>query len=142
MHVEIVTNLIPGINDGKRELGEMAGWICDHLGSETLWHVTRFEPHFRLSHLAPTAVTSLEEARETGLEAGLKYVYLGNVSGHPGEHTYCTACGKLLIQRINYRILQYHLDASRCGYCGNPMAGHFEPCPPNERALKMASREQ
>ena len=130
MHVEIVTNLIPGINDEKKELREMAGWIRDRLGPETPWHVTRFVPHFKLSHLAPTPVARLEEARQMGLEAGLKYVYLGNVPGHPGENTHCTACGKLLIQRMNYQILQYHLDGNRCGYCGEPVAGHFESCPP------------
>jgi pyruvate formate lyase activating enzyme len=130
MHVEIVTNLIPGINDGEKEIREMAGWIRDRLGPETPWHVTRFVPHFKLSHLAPTPVARLEEARQMGLEAGLKYGYLGNVPGHPGENTHCTACGKLLIQRMNYQILQYHLDGNRCGYCSEPVAGHFESCPP------------
>jgi pyruvate formate lyase activating enzyme len=126
MHVEIVTNLIPGINDESEELKGMAAWICDHLGADTPWHVTQFVPHFKQSHLPPTPVATLERARETGLEAGLKYVYLGNVPGHPSENTYCPACGKLLIERANYRILQYHLHEKCCGYCGMPIAGYFE----------------
>jgi pyruvate formate lyase activating enzyme len=129
MHVEIITNLIPGINDEKKDLQEMAGWICNRLGSETPWHVTQFVPHFKLSHLNPTPVAKLEQARQIGLEAGLKYVYLGNVPGHPAENTYCPACGKLLIERANYRILQYHLHGNGCGYCGEPIAGYFEPSP-------------
>ena len=129
MHVEIITNLIPEINDGKSELKEMARWICDYLGPETPWHVTRFIPHFRLSHLASTPLAELEQARQIGLEAGLKYVYLGNVPGHPAENTYCPTCGKLLIERMNYQIIQYHLDGNLCTYCGKPIMGYFEPSP-------------
>jgi pyruvate formate lyase activating enzyme len=70
-------------------------------------------------------VAKLEQAREIGLEAGLKYVYLGNVPGHYAENTYCPACGKLLIERVNYQILQYHLDGTHCGYCDHPIAGYF-----------------
>jgi len=125
MHVEIITNLIPGINDQNVELKDMARWICDCLGSETLWHVTRFVPHFRLAHLTPTPVAKLEQVREMGLEAGLKYVYLGNVPGHPAANTYCPACDKLVIERGNYRILQYHLDGACCGYCSHPIGGNF-----------------
>jgi len=130
MHVEIVTNLIPGINDQKTELKEMAEWICSCLGSDTPWHVTRFVPYFRLSHLAPTPVSLLEKARDIGLKAGLKYVYLGNVPGHPAENTHCPACGELLIERMNYRIIQYHLHGNGCGYCGESIAGFFEPSSP------------
>jgi pyruvate formate lyase activating enzyme len=125
MHVEIITNLIPGINDQNAELKEMARWICDCLGPETPWHVTRFEPCFKLAHLSSTPIAKLEQARGIGLETGLKYVYLGNVPGHPAENTACPACGKLLIERMNYRIVQRHLDGSCCGYCGHSIAGYF-----------------
>jgi pyruvate formate lyase activating enzyme len=125
MHVEIITNLIPGINDQNAELKEMARWICDCLGPETPWHVTRFEPCFKLAHLSSTPIAKLEQARRIGLEAGLKYVYLGNVTGHPAENTACPACGKLLIERVNYGVVQHHLDGSCCGYCGHSIAGYF-----------------
>jgi pyruvate formate lyase activating enzyme len=125
MHVEIITNLIPGVNDQKKELKEMAKWICDCLGPETPWHVTRFVPCFRLSHLRPTPIAKLEQGREIGIAAGLKYVYLGNVPGHPAENTHCPACGKLLIERVNIQVLQYHLDGACCGYCGHSIAGFF-----------------
>jgi len=125
MHVEIITNLIPGINDNGSELKAMAGWICDHLGSETPWHVTRFFPHFKLAHLSATPVVGLENARELGLEAGLKYVYLGNVLGHSAENTYCPECDTLLIERVNYEIVRYRLKGNRCGGCGHQIAGCF-----------------
>jgi pyruvate formate lyase activating enzyme len=87
--------------------------------------VTRFVPCFRLSHLRPTPIAKLEQGREIGIAAGLKYVYLGNVPGHPAENTHCPACGKLLIERVNIQVLQYHLDGACCGYCGHSIAGFF-----------------
>jgi pyruvate formate lyase activating enzyme len=125
MHIEIITNIIPGVNDDAEELKEMAKWICDRLGSETPWHVTQFVPHLRLSHLSTTPVGKLENIREIGLKAGLKYVYLGNVPGHLAENTYCPGCDKLLIKRLNFRILQNHIRDSCCGYCGLEIAGYF-----------------
>jgi pyruvate formate lyase activating enzyme len=127
MHVEIITNLIPGFNDDEEQIKEMVTWICDHLGPKTPWHVTRFVPHLKLSHLPPTSLPKLEGTREIGFEGGLEYVYLGNVAGHPAENTYCPVCGKLIIERMNYVILQYHLKGSRCTYCGHEIPGSFEP---------------
>ncbi|MBW2063677.1 MAG: AmmeMemoRadiSam system radical SAM enzyme [Deltaproteobacteria bacterium] len=126
MHVEIVTNIIPGINDQESELRQMATWIHDHLGPETPWHVTRFVPHFRLAHLTPTTVAKLEQAREIGLEVGLQYVYLGNVPGHPAENTHCPSCKRLIIERMNYQVVKYHLKGNCCVYCGYQIAGHFD----------------
>jgi len=126
MHVEIITNLIPGINNDDGELRDMAHWIFHGLGAETPWHVTRFMPHLKLSHLSPTSISQLEKAREIAMYEGLKYVYLGNVPGHPAENTHCPGCGKLLIKRLNYQILEYHLKGNLCTYCGEVIAGCFE----------------
>jgi len=125
MHVEVITNLIPGINDHPTELKAMAAWIYAHLGAETPWHVTRFIPRFKLAHLSATSVDELEGVRELGLAAGLKYVYMGNVPGHSAENTHCPACGTLLIERSNYEIVRYRLDENRCGGCGHAIAGCF-----------------
>ena len=127
MHIEIVTNLIPGLNDNEDDLHQMARWIIDYLGSETPWHVTRFYPHLKLSHLTPTALPKLVRVRKIGMKEGLTYVYLGNVPGHEAENTYCPGCGKLLIERHNFQILQYRLRGSKCQYCGQQIAGNFEP---------------
>jgi pyruvate formate lyase activating enzyme len=127
MHIEIVTNLIPGFNDNEEDLRQMARWIVNELGPETPWHITRFFPYLKLSHLAPTAISKLERAREIGMDEGLIYMYLGNVAGHRGENTYCPGCRKLLIERYQCAILQYHLEGSKCSYCGQEIAGCFRP---------------
>jgi pyruvate formate lyase activating enzyme len=127
MHVEIVINLIPGWNDSETDLRRMARWIVDELGSETPLHVTRFFPHLKLSGLSPTPVSKLESAREIAMREGLTYVYLGNCPGHAAENTFCPGCGKLLIERHHFEILQYNLKANRCRYCGQEIAGYFEP---------------
>ena len=126
LHIELITNLTPGYNDSEDELHEMAHWIVDHVGPETPWHVTRFVPHLRLSHLEYTPISKLEQARQIGIEEGLKYVYLGNVPGHPAENTYCPRCGQMLIERENYRILKYELRGNRCAFCDQAIAGYFE----------------
>jgi pyruvate formate lyase activating enzyme len=126
MHVEIITNLVPGFNDDEKELDNMAHWISTNLGPETPWHVTRFVPHLRLSHLPYTPISKLERAREIGIRAGLQYVYLGNVPGHPAEHTYCPGCERLLIRRLDFQILEYHLTGNQCEFCGAIISGKYE----------------
>jgi len=117
MWVEVVTNIIPGYNDDKKELKGIASWILGELGEDTPWHVTQFVPHLRLSHLPFTSVETLEEARNIGLETGLHYVYIGNVPGHPGENTYCHHCGKLIIRRDGFSITEMKIEDGICQYC-------------------------
>ncbi len=126
MHIEIITNLTPGYNDNEEELHAMARWIADQMGTETPWHITRFFPHFKLSHCDYTSIPALEQARQIGMDKGLKYVYLGNVPGHLAENTYCPQCGKLLIERRNYQILKYNLKGNKCKFCNQTIAGYFE----------------
>lgn len=126
MHIEIITNITPGLNDNEEELNDMAQWILNQLGSETPWHITRFIPHFKLSHLTYTPISKLEKVRQIGIDKGLRYVYLGNVPGHSAENTYCPQCGKLLIERRNYQILNYNLKGNECKFCNQTIAGYFE----------------
>lgn len=121
MHIEIVTNIIPGHSDDEKQLRGIATWIYRNLGEDTPWHVTRFIPYLQLSYLPSTPVTTLEKAQRIGKEAGLKFVYLGNVPGHKLENTYCPRCGKLLISRLNYSILEYHIEKGKCNYCQEPI---------------------
>jgi len=79
MHVEIVTNIIPTINDDDKQLKHIAGWISNSLGPETPWHVTRFFPYLDYKHLPPTPIETLKRAKEIGLAAGLKNIHIGNV---------------------------------------------------------------
>lgn len=125
MHVEVVTNVIPGINDSDGELGEIAAWIRNTLGPETPWHVTRYYPQFKLQEVPPTPIARLEGAREIGRAAGLWYVYLGNVPGHRWENTYCHHCGTLLIERYLFDIIESRLANGRCLQCGTEIPGRF-----------------
>jgi pyruvate formate lyase activating enzyme len=125
MHVEIVTNITPGFNDDETELRGIASWIKNSLGPETPWHVTRFHPHFELSHLSPTPIAVLEKAWQKGKEEGLWYVYLGNVPGHRLESTYCYKCGELLIKRYGFEILKNKIKANKCPECGTMIPGRF-----------------
>jgi pyruvate formate lyase activating enzyme len=126
VHVELITNLTPGYNDNEAELHEMAHWIAREMGPDTPWHVTRFVPHLKLSHLNYTPIPKLEQARQIGIDEGLRFVYLGNVPGHPAENTHCPRCGKLLIERRNYQTLQYNLKGNKCTFCNETIAGCFE----------------
>ncbi len=125
MHVEIVTNVIPGINDNEEDLWKMAAWICQELGRDTPWHVTRFYPHLRLANVSPTPVENLRKVRKIGLAQGLKYVYLGNVSEYKGQNTYCPDCGTLLITRKELRTSVVKLNGGRCYSCNCLIAGKF-----------------
>ncbi|MBN1690841.1 MAG: AmmeMemoRadiSam system radical SAM enzyme [Dehalococcoidia bacterium] len=118
MHVEVVTNVIPSMNDDDKQLKAIAGWIREALGELTPWHVTRFHPHRRLSHLQPTGLAVLERAHDIGRAAGLRFVYLGNVPGHAYENTVCYQCGALAIERRGYSIRLKAVKDSCCAVCG------------------------
>ena len=125
VHVEVVTNVIPGFNDSETELRCLASWIKHSLGPEVPWHVTRFYPHLKLSHLSPTPVSKLERAWSIGKEEGIWYVYLGNVPGHRGENTYCHRCGELLIERHVFDIIKDKMVGNRCPNCNIMIPGRF-----------------
>jgi len=103
MHVECVTNVIPGWNDSEENLKKTAHWIADNLGTDTPWHVTRFFPYGELSDVPPTPPETLHAAVRIGKESGLKFVYLGNMLTENGENTYCPKCGNLAVKRSRYR---------------------------------------
>ena len=116
-HVEVVTNLIPGWNDDDLQLRGLAGWIRDELNPAVPWHVTRYIPCHRLR--APmTPVASLDRAVRIGKELGLQHVFVGNVAGHSAQHTLCSGCGALLIERAGFGLLQNRLVSGCCPDCG------------------------
>jgi pyruvate formate lyase activating enzyme len=127
LHVECVTNLVPSFNDDEAQLQALADWIVGALGAETPWHVTRFVPHLHLADVPPTPVATLERARAIGLERGLLYVYLGNVPGHPAEHTRCHACGALLVERNPYAGVRRRILRGRCPDCQIEIPGKWAP---------------
>ncbi|MFQ5863402.1 MAG: AmmeMemoRadiSam system radical SAM enzyme [Candidatus Brocadiales bacterium] len=117
MHVEVITNVVPGYNDSSDELKDIAKTVKENLGKDTPWHVTRFHPYLELSHLHPTPVEKLEEAWDIGRNMGLNYVYIGNVADHPGENTYCANCKQLLIERLRYYVSIVGLEDGKCKFC-------------------------
>lgn len=131
MHVEVVTNVTPGYNDDEEQLRGIASWICNELGEWTPWHVTRFFPHLKLSHLEPTPIATLERALAIAHQEGLHYVYSGNVLAHPWEDTYCHRCGSLLIQRYGFDVRSYNIEGANCRYCKAEIPGVFD-----EKGLK------
>ncbi len=121
--VEVTTLLIPGLNDGPEELGEIAGFIARELGVGVPWHISRFYPHFKMTDRRPTPVDSLHRAREIGRQAGLRYIYEGNIPGAGGEDTCCPGCGRPVIRRFQYEILEQATEQGRCRYCGAVIDG-------------------
>jgi pyruvate formate lyase activating enzyme len=121
MHVEVITNLIPTMNDDEEQLSGIAGWIKGNLGELTPWHVTRFYPQYKAMDLPPTPVAILERALNIGKQAGLKFIYVGNVPGHNGENTRCYQCGQIVVERSGYNTRITGLQNSKCKYCGTDL---------------------
>ncbi len=121
--LEIVVLLVPTLNDSADEVRGLCSWVRKELGPDVPVHFTRFHPTYRLTNLPPTPVASLEQAWTIGREAGLNFVYLGNVPGHPGENTACPGCGEILIRRVGFRILANRLDDGSCPDCGLSIPG-------------------
>jgi len=121
--VEVTTLIIPTLNDSDAELRDIAGFIAHELGPGTPWHVSRFHPTYRLLDKPVTPVETLARAREIGLEAGLRYVYEGNVPGHGGEDTICYNCGERVIRRWGFSVLERRIINGRCAKCGTQVDG-------------------
>ena len=117
-HVEIVTNVIPTFNDDDATLAGIAAWIATELGADTPWHVTRFVPYLEYAHLSPTPIATLERAVRIGQDAGLRFVYLGNVPGHEGENTVCPNCRRVLVRRTGSAVEDVALRGTFCAMCG------------------------
>ncbi len=122
VHVEVTTLVIPGVNDSETTLGSIAGRIATSLGRDVPWHITRYYPAYQF-HAPPTSVPTLEHAWQIGREAGLDFVYMGNVPGDPHDDTYCPACGERLIRRHGFGVLENKLRAGRCPHCNYAIAG-------------------
>jgi pyruvate formate lyase activating enzyme len=124
---EITTLLIPTKNDSDAELTAMCQWIGKELGTDVPLHFTAFHPDWKMNDLPATPASTLTRARTIALNAGLQYVYTGNVHDTTGGTTFCRACGEALIARDWHQILQYHLTGDgRCLSCGTGVHGRFE----------------
>lgn len=113
--VETTTLVIPGYNDSEKVLRGIARWVARNLGKDTPAHFSLFHPHFRLRDVKTTPLETLEKAVSIAREEGLRYVYIGNVSGHREESTACPECGAVLIERRG-RLVSGVKDSCKCGH--------------------------
>lgn len=129
--VEIVTLIVPGFNDDDRELRAMAEFIAS-ISHDIPWHVTAFHPDYKMMGHGRTEVRHLDVAYVAGKEAGLSFVYPGNMHGHVGEreHTHCPECGHTVIRRQGFYVLENLLQEGRCPHCAAGIPGVWEASPP------------
>lgn len=121
--IEITNLILPGLNDDPLEIKKMCQWIKDNLGPQVPVHFSRFWPMYKLINLSPTPVETLEKARDIAKSVGLKYVYIGNVSGTEAENTTCPKCGRIVIGRAGYVITSFDIVDGKCKFCGEKIDG-------------------
>ncbi len=121
--VEVTTLVVPALNDSEAELAEIAQFIASELGVETPWHVSRFHPDYKMYDRGPTPTSTLRRAHELGRQAGLRYVYVGNLPGARLEDTYCPNCGETVIGRWGFQVTQRNLVDGRCEHCHSVIDG-------------------
>ncbi len=122
--VEITTLVVPGLNDGKDELTAIAEFIAG-IDPDIPWHISRFHPDYKYTGAPPTPVETLRSSFKIGKEAGLRYIYIGNVWGE-SEDTRCPGCGRLVIRRSGFHAESTGMDGSKCSSCGTTISGVFE----------------
>jgi pyruvate formate lyase activating enzyme len=123
VHLEIVNLVVPTLNDSDRMLSNLAEWVHGEVGPDVPIHFTRFHPDYKLLNLPPTPVAILERARSIAMDKGIHYAYVGNVPDHPGNHTYCPGCKKVVIRRQGFFIAEMNLKDGRCAFCRRKIAG-------------------
>jgi pyruvate formate lyase activating enzyme len=123
MWSEIVYLVVPTLNDGEAEFKALARWVKSDLGLDVPLHFSRFHPEYLLKNLPPTPLETLERAKAIADAEGLRYVYIGNVPGHPAENTYCPKCRRVVVERAGYTVSGVRIRKGKCQYCQQPIAG-------------------
>jgi pyruvate formate lyase activating enzyme len=123
VHVEVINLIIPTLNDSQEDIRKLAKWVRTNLGSDIPLHFSRFFPQYKMQHLPPTPLETLDAARRIAMEEGLYYVYIGNIRSPEGENTYCPGCHKMLIKRQGYIVVQNNLKDGCCPVCGRKIYG-------------------
>jgi pyruvate formate lyase activating enzyme len=124
--VEITNLLIPGANDSPEVIRQMCQWIAVELGPDVPLHFSAFHPDFKLTDRRPTPLATLQMAYQIARDAGLRYVYTGNVYDPEHQHTYCPGCGRPVIRRDGYVVGAFELQGGRCVHCQTPITGRFD----------------
>ena len=124
--LEVGYLVIPTLNDSSKEIGDFSLWVSANLGKDVPVHFLRFFPMHKLTQLPPTPIETLERAFNIARNAGLKYVYIGNVPGHRSENTYCPNCKNMVIERKGYFLGKINMTKGKCNFCGYKIAGIWE----------------
>jgi len=119
--VEITTLIIPGYNDSEEQLRGLAEFLA-RVSQDMPWHISSFYPMYRLKDVPRTGIEALRRGVEIGHDAGLKYVYAGNIPGEK-EDTKCPVCSEMLVERSSYRVMRNSVVDDRCPKCGKAIAG-------------------
>jgi len=129
IHVEITDLIVPRVGDSLEYAKRLSKFVYDEFGPDMPIHFLRFHPDYKMMDYESTPVKTLEKHYQVARNQGLKYVYLGNVPGHPWEHTYCSACNEIVVKRFGFDIQDWYLDTdNRCEFCGNqiPITGKLD----------------
>ena len=121
--MEITTLLVPGENDCDDEIKALTDFIVSSAGPDVPWHISRFYPQYKYLDSSATPISSMQRSEQIGKAAGLRYIYLGNVPGSKAESTFCYNCGKILIERVGYRIVANNIKGGCCCECDTKIAG-------------------
>ena len=121
--LEVTTLVIPGHNDSEKELRQIAAFIADELGRDVPWHISAFYPTYKMLDRPPTSTSTLYLARDLGRQAGLEYIYLGNVSDATSGDTTCPGCGQTVIRRGRLQFLGTELTDNCCNFCRHQIPG-------------------
>ncbi|MHB8873408.1 MAG: AmmeMemoRadiSam system radical SAM enzyme [Myxococcaceae bacterium] len=125
--LEVTTLLIPGLNDSEAEVERLSAWMVEHLGPDVPLHFSAFHPDYKMRELPATPVETLRRSRELARAAGLRFVYTGNVHDPAGDTTGCAGCGRPLVVRDWYEILEYRVTPEgRCPDCQTPLPGRWD----------------
>ena len=121
--LEITNLVVPDWTDDLDMIKKMCDWLANNGFENYPLHFSRFHPQYKLTNLPATPVKTLEKARTTAMDSGLKYVYIGNVPGTEAENTFCHHCGKKLIARKGFFIASNEIKNGRCRFCNIPISG-------------------
>ena len=123
VHLEIVNLVVPTLNDSDKMMQGLIDWILGEIGPDVPIHFTRFHPDYQLLNLPPTPIATLERAYNMAMNKGIHYPYVGNVPGHPGNHTYCPKCKKVVVERQGFFVTEMNIKDGRCKFCKQKIAG-------------------
>ncbi len=140
VHIEITDLVVPKVGEDLDAAKKLCRWVYENLGPDTPIHFLRFHPDYKLMHLPWTPTETLEKHCQIAKDEGLRYVYVGNVPGHPLEHTYCPECGNVVVERYGFDIVSWNMDEkNRCLNCGYTIAivGNLNPTSKEERFVPV-----